>query len=366
MSSPTPADRAKPAPPPRAERRGFASDNHAGIHPEVLRAIAAANEAYAGSYGDDSWTAAAEALFRSHLGESARAHFVFNGSAANVLALDCVCRQGARAVICAESSHLHQDEAGAPERIAGLKLLVRPTPDGRLTPGDVARSDDKRGDVHYAQPGAVSITQSTELGTVYSPGEIRAIAAAAHERGMCLHLDGARLANAAASLGVSLREITTDAGVDVVSFGGTKNGLLLGEAVVFLTPELGDGFPVLRKAGMQLASKMRFVSAQFEALLGEGDLWLVGAEHANRMATRLAEAVAPIEGVELAHPVEANGVFARLERAAIERLHAELGEHAFYIWDSDRDEVRWMCSWDTTPEDVDRFAERVAAAVGAR
>lgn len=347
----------------RAEPRGFASDNHAGAHPEVLRAMAAANDRYAPSYGDDAWTAAAEERFRAQLGEQARAHLVFNGSAANVFALDAICPHLARAVICADSAHLHQDEAGAPERIAGLKLLVRPTPDGRLTPADVAHWDDKRGDVHHAQPGAITITQSTELGTVYSPSEVRAIADAAHERGMYLHVDGARIANAAASLGVPLREITTDAGVDALSFGGTKNGLVFGEAVVFLNPELGEGFPIVRKSGLQLASKMRYVAVQFETLLGEGDLWLVGAEHANRMARRLAEAVAPLNGLELAYAVEANAVFARLPRAAIDRLYAELGSHAFYVWDEARDEVRWMCSWETTPEDVDRFAERVAAAL---
>jgi threonine aldolase len=340
----------------------FASDNHAGAHPGVLEAIARANDGHADSYGADALTARAEDLFGNHFGPGARAFAVFNGTAANVLSIEALTSFG-DAVICAESAHMNVDECGAPERIAGVKLLTVPTEHGKLAPEDLGRWDARRGDEHHVQPKVVSITQASELGTVYSLDETRAIAAAAHERDMYLHLDGARLANAAASLGASFADLTTDAGVDVVSFGGTKNGLLLGDAVVFCRPELAERFEFARKQGMQLASKMRFISAQFEALL-DGDLWLRNATNANAMATRLADAVAAIDGVEITQPVEANGVFARLPRAAIDKLLADLpGEHPFYIWDEAANEVRWMCSWDTTEADVDGFAEAIAASI---
>ena len=342
----------------------FASDNHAGAHPEVLEAIGAANRGHAGSYGADGWTARAERVFRRHFGPRARAFAVFNGTAANTLAIDALTRPH-EAVICAASAHLNVDECGAPERFAGVKLLTVEAADGKLVPADLDRWEDRRGDEHHVQPRIVSVTEATELGTVYTAAELAAIAAAAHDRGMLVHLDGARLANAAASLDASLAELTTDAGIDVISFGGTKNGLVLGDAVVFPNGELARGFEFVRKQGMQLASKMRFVSAQFEALLG-GDLWLRGARHANNMAARLASAVAAIDGVEIVQPVEANGVFARLPRPAIDRLLAELpGDHPFYVWDEARSEVRWMCSWDTTEADVDEFAAAIAAAVAA-
>ena len=310
----------------------FASDNHAGAHPEVLAAIAQANQGHADAYGEDVCTARVEELFRRHFGSDAAGFAVFNGSAANVMALDAVTGIG-DAVICAETAHLNVDECGAPERIAGLKLLTVATEHGKLTPADVARWEGKRGDEHHVQPRAVSITQATELGTVYTVDETSAIAAAAHELGMLLHVDGARLANAAASVGASLGELTTDAGADLLSFGATKNGVLIGDAVVFLRPGLCPDFKYVRKQGMQLASKMRFVSAQLEALL-DGDLWLRSAANANAMAARLAAAVSAIDGVEITHPVDANGVFARLPRPAIDRLLAGLeGEHLFYIWD---------------------------------
>jgi threonine aldolase len=342
----------------------FASDNHSGAHPEVLEAIAAANVGHAGSYGADPWTERVAQTFRRHFGEDARAFPVFNGTGANVASIDAVVRPH-EAVICTESAHMNVDECGAPERLTGTKLLSVATEHGRLTPADVSRWEPKRGDEHHVQPRLVSITQATELGTVYTAGEVRAIADAAHGRDMLLHVDGARLANAAASLGVTLREVTTDAGVDLLSFGGTKNGLVLGDAVVFLRPDLAEGFEFVRKQLGQLASKMRFVSAQLEALLA-GGLWLESASHANAMATRLAGAVAPLDGLEVVHPVEANAVFARLPRAAIDRLLGELpGDHPFYIWDEPDEVVRWMCSWDTAAEEVDRFAEAVAEALKA-
>jgi threonine aldolase len=328
----------------------------------VLAAIQAANSGHAPAYGEDSYTAAAEARFREHFGPDARAFLVFNGSGANVASLDAVTR-GFEAAICTDVAHMNVDECGAPERIAGAKLLTVATEHGKLSAADVSRWESRRGDDHFPQPRVVSITQATELGTVYEPGEVRAIADAAHELGMFLHVDGARLANAAAALDLSLRELTTDLGVDLVSFGGTKNGLMFGEAVVFLRPELAEGFIFVRKQLAQLASKMRFVAAQFDALLG-GDLWLRNARHANEMATRLASAAEAIDGVEIAHPVQANAVFARLPRPAIDRLLTDWPyEQAFYIWDEPADEVRWMCGWDTTVEDVDAFVGAVREAV---
>ena len=342
----------------------FASDNHAPVHPEVLEAIAAANVGHAPAYGADRWTARMEEVFRRHFGSEARAFCVFNGTGANVAAIDALTGPQ-EAVICAETAHMHVDECGAPERLVGTKLLTVATGQGKLAPADIARWEPRRGDEHQAQPRVVSITQSTELGTVYTAAETRALAEAAHELGMYLHVDGARLANAAAALDASLGELTTGAGVDAVSFGGTKNGLMIGEAVVFCRPGLGPSFAFTRKQLGQLASKMRFVSASFEALLG-GDLWLRNASHANAMAARLEAAVEAIDGVEIAYPVEANAVFARLDRAAIERLLERLeSEHPFYLWDEAANEVRWMCAWDTTEDDVDAFAAEVGEAVAA-
>jgi threonine aldolase len=347
--------------------RGFASDNHAGAHPRILEAIAAANEGHVTAYGDDRITAAVAETFRSHFGPEAEAFAVFNGTAANVLAIDAVTRPH-EAVICTETAHMNVDECGAPERIAGVKLLTVPPAHGKLVPEDVGRWDARRGDQHQVQPRVVSISQATELGTVYTPVETRAIADAAHERGMLLHIDGARLANAAASLDLSLGALSTESGVDLLSFGGTKNGLLLGDAVVFLRPGLAGDFAFVRKQGLQLASKMRFISAQFAALLGT-DLWLENARHANSMAARLAERAGRLDGVELAHPAEANAVFAVLPRPAIERLlgAAAAEERPFYVWETgaeDRDVVRWMCAWDTAEADVEAFAETVAQALG--
>jgi threonine aldolase len=289
---------------------------------------------------------------------------VFNGSGANVAAIDALTRPF-EGVICADVAHMNTDECGAPERLAGTKLLTVATEHGKLGPDDLRRWEQSRGDEHQVQPRLVSITQATELGTVYTLDETRAIAATAHELGMLVHVDGARLANAAAALDAPLAALTTEAGVDAVSFGGTKNGLVVGDAVVFCRPDLAPEFDFTRKQLLQLASKMRFVSAQFEALLG-GDLWLRNARHANAMAARLAAAVEAVDGVEISHPVEANAVFARLPRAAIERLLGELpGEHPFYVWDEGANEVRWMCAWDTEPDDVDRFAGAIAGALEA-
>lgn len=339
----------------------FASDNHAGVHPDVLAAIAAANSGHAASYGGDEWTARATGLFRKHFGGDARTYFVFNGSGANVACLDAVLYPH-EAVICAETAHLHVDECGAPERIAGAKLLTVPTADGKLTPDDLGRWEARRGDEHSAQARLVSITQSTELGTLYTPAEIAALAERAHSSELLLHVDGARLANAAAALNVPLAAITTDVDVDLVSFGGTKNGLMFGEAMVILRPALAPHAQFVRKQLLQLNSKMRFASAQFEALL-EGDLWLANARNANAMAARLHDRVAKA-GVEIVYPVQANAVFARLEKSAIDRLLAESdAERPFYVWDEVEGVVRWMCSWDTNADDVDRFAVAVERSI---
>jgi threonine aldolase len=339
-------------------RRHFASDNYAGVHPEVLQAIAEANAGHAASYGHDPWTERAEAVFRQHFGAAARMYPVFNGTAANVLGIQAVTRPY-HAVLCAEGAHINADECGAPERFTGCKLVLCPTADGKLRPGDITARLTGIGDEHRVQPRVVSITQATELGTVYRPEEIRALADAAHAAGLLLHMDGARIANAAAGLGVPFRQFTSDAGVDIVSFGGTKNGLLGAEAVLFLGGLAPEDFPFIRKQGMQLASKMRFLSAQFIALLS-GDLWRRNAEHANRMARLLAERVRGVRGVTLTQPVEANGVFVRLPPEHISALQ----ERAFfYVWNPATSEVRWMMSWDTREEDVEAFAAAVREIV---
>jgi threonine aldolase len=334
--------------------KGFASDNNASVHPEVLAAIAEANAGHASAYGADPWTARAEELLRAHFGVQARSYLVFNGTGANVLCFRALCRPW-QSVICAASSHVNVDEGGAPERIAGVKLHAVQTDDGKLTPQLVAPRLGRVGDEHAVQPRVVTVTQSTELGTRYSVDELAALADFAHEHDLLLHVDGSRLSNAAAALDVPLRAIATDAGVDAVSFGGTKNGLMVGEAVVLLRPELDDGLRYLRKQTLQLASKGRFLAAQFVALL-EGDLWQRNAAHANAMATRLADAVRDAPGVRITQPVQANGVFAVLPPAATELLQRDW---YFYVWDAATGEVRWMCSWDTTPDEVDDFAAAI-------
>lgn len=340
-------------------RRGFASDNAATVHPDVLAAIARANVGHAFGYGHDDLTRTLEARFREHFGEQARAYPVWGGTAANVLSLRATCRPW-EAVICSRAAHLNVDECGAPEAIAGVKLLTAASEDGKLTPALVDGLIERVGDEHAVQPRVVSISQCTELGTVYSAGELHNLSEVAHERGMLVHMDGARLTNAAAALDLSLGAITAEVGVDVLSFGGTKCGLLGAEAVVFLSPGLGDGFEYLRKQSLQLASKMRFLAAQLDALL-TGGLWLRCAAQANAMAALLADRVDGLDGLTITHPVQANAVFARLPSA--EAIAALQRQYDFYVWDERRNEVRWMCSWDTTAADVEQFAAAVAAAV---
>jgi threonine aldolase len=340
--------------------RTFASDNYSGVHPEVLAALAAANGGHQVSYGEDLYTERLQEVLREHFGEQAEVFPVFNGTGANVVALTSMLpRWGA--VISTGTAHIHTDEAGAPERVSGLKLLPVAAPDGKLTPELIATEAWGWGDEHRAQPLAVSITQTTELGTLYTPAEVRAIADYAHERGMALHMDGARIWNAAAALDVPFREFTTDAGVDVLSFGGTKNGLLGAEAIVVLNPERVNGLIYLRKLSMQLASKMRFLSAQLLALFDD-DLGLRSARHANAMAARLRAEVEGIEGIGFSQDTEANAIFALLPAGAADRIRETF---RFYDWDAARGEVRWMCAFDTTEDDVDAFAAAVREAVTA-
>ena len=342
-------------------RRGFASDNYAGVHAEILDALARANGGHVGSYGADPYTDAAIEVLRGHFGADAEVFFVFNGTGANVVSLQAMTKRW-DAVICAESAHINVDECGAPEKIAGLKLLSVATPDGKLTPELIDVHAWGWGDQHHVQPRVVSITQSTELGTVYTPDEIAAICEHAHGLGMFVHIDGSRIGNAAAALGVSLRAFTTDVGVDIVSLGGTKNGLMYGEAVLVLNPAAVTGVEFLRKAGMQLASKMRFVGVQFELLFGT-DLWLRSATHANAMARRLADAVADVPGVQITREPEVNSVYAVLPRESTARLQEQF---FFYEWDRTTGEVRWMCAFDTTEQDVDDFAEAVRKEMANR
>ncbi|MEV4939640.1 threonine aldolase family protein [Streptomyces zaomyceticus] len=332
--------------------RGFASDNYAGAHPEVLAALALANDGHQVAYGEDQYTEHLQRIMHSHFGPMAEAFPVFNGTGANVTALQALTdRWGA--VICADSAHINVDEGGAPERMGGLKLLTVPTPDGKLTPELIDRQAWGWEDEHRAMPQVVSITQNTELGTVYTVDEIRAIVEHAHAKNMKVHLDGARIANAAASLDVPMRAFTNAVGVDVISYGGTKNGMLFGEAVVVLNPDAVSHMKHLRKLSMQLASKMRFVSVQLEALLAK-DLWLRNARHANAMAQRLAAGVHEVDGVEILYPVQANAVFARLPHDVTRRLQERF---RFYFWDESAGDVRWMCAFDTTEDDVDAFLQ---------
>jgi len=344
--------------------RGFASDNQAGVHPEIMEALQRVNSGHQASYGYDEVTEKLQQTIRDHFGERAEVFPVFNGTGANVTALTAAMpRWGA--VIATDSAHIHTDEGGAPERVSGLKLLTSPAVEGKLTPDGLLAHAGGRGDEHHAQPLAVSITQSTELGTVYSPDEIAELASLAHERGMVFHLDGARIWNAAAALGVSFTEFTTDVGVDLVSLGATKNGAMAAEAIVVINPDVVEGMLYLRKFTMQLASKMRFISAQLQTLFDD-ELGIRSATHANTMAKLLRSALeqkisdGEISGLKFSQPTQANGVFAVMPNAAADALRQQV---AFYDWDRARGEVRWMCSFDTTEEDINRFVDQIASVL---
>jgi len=338
--------------------RSFASDNNAGVHPEILEAIAWANQGHVVAYGDDSYTRSSVAKFEEHFGPGIDVFFTFNGTGANVLGLQALNRPY-HAVLCSDYAHIYTDECGAPEKHTGCKLIPLPHQNGKITVDQVRHAYHGIGDQHHVQPRVISITQSTEMGTVYQPEEVQVLAQFAHERDMLLHMDGARIANAVASLGQTLRQATRDLGVDVLSFGGTKNGIMGGEAVVFFNRALSSDFLYLRKQEMQLTSKMRFIAVQFEALL-TNDLWKRSAEHANRMARVLEAEIRKIPQVRIVWKVEANGVFAQLPKQAIEKIKQQ---YFFYPWIEDEGIVRWMCSFDTTEEDVREFAKCVAEAV---
>jgi threonine aldolase len=330
--------------------RGFASDNFAGVHPRVMDRILACNHGHAMAYGDDPVTARARMAFSRLFGREVTTHFVFNGTAANNLSLMAFAKPYG-AVVCSDMAHLCNDESTAPERFLGMRLQPVASRDGKIIPSALEEVLGRGHGVHGAHPVALTVTQPTELGTVYSLEELRNLVTMAHERGLGVHMDGARIGCAVASLGTSIPEMVVETGIDALSFGGTKQGMLCGEAVVFLKPGLGEEFPYWQKHGMQLSSKMRFISAQFEALL-ENDLWLENGRRANAMAQRLLESVRTLPKVEVIHPVQANSVFARIPAELIEPLQRET---FFWPWDERAGLVRWMCAFDTQPEDITRF-----------
>lgn len=337
-------------------RLSFASDNNAGAHPAVLEALARVNDAHVLAYGNDAHTSRAAALLRQELGTDAEPCFVFGGTGANVVALDVLLAPH-ESVICAATAHINVDECGAPERHIGCKLLPVDTADGKLTPALVAPYVRGIGSPHHAQPKVVSISETTEYGTVYQLDEIRQLAGFAHSHNMYLHIDGARIANAVVALGTTLKDLVARTGVDALSFGATKNGAIAAEAVVLLRAEHAERIPYVRKQAMQLPSKMRFVAAQIEALLSDS-LWLANARSANAMARRLEDGVREIPGITITQPVEANAVFATLPGGEIERLQAHCD---FELWDAARNEVRWMTAWDTSADQVDEFVALVRA-----
>ncbi len=337
-------------------KRGFASDNNAGVHPEILEALANANDGHVVAYGDDPYTESAVGKFREIFGKEIQVFFVYNGTGANVLGLQAL-TDSFNGVICAETAHINVDECGAPEKFTGCKLITLPTENGKITVDQIKPHLHAMGNEHHAQPKVISITEATELGTVYRPEEIEAITRFAHARHMLVHMDGARIANAAVSLDLGLREITRDLGVDILSFGGTKNGMMFGEAVVFFREDLAGDFKYIRKQGMQLASKMRYIAVQFETLLTD-DLWRKNAQHANEMAALLAQEVREIPAITITRDVDSNGVFAQVPREVIPLLQEEC---FFYVWDEEASIVRWMASFDTTKEDIMNFSALLKA-----
>ena len=334
--------------------KSFASDNNSGIHPAIMRAIETANFEHAIGYGDDLVTEQAVNAFKKLFNQEVDVYFVFNGTGANVLALTTL-SNSFNSVICAQTSHINVDECGAPEKFSNCKLIPVLTPDGKLTPELILPYLKNFGDPHHSQPGIISISQVTELGTVYKPHEIKAISELAHKHGMFLHVDGARIANAVASLNGHINEIIFDAGVDVISFGGTKNGMMFGEAVIFFNKALSENFKFYRKQGMQLYSKMRFVSAQFIEYLKD-DLWIYNAQHSNRMAQKLYQKIQSFPQLIVTQKVESNGIFVKLPENIVESLQEK---YFFYPWDIEKSEYRWMCSFDTTEEDIDTFINSI-------
>lgn len=335
-------------------KKSFASDNNSGVHPVIMDAIRKANQGHVISYGDDPYTQAALETCREHFGPGSETFFVFTGTAANILGISAVTRPY-HAVLCAETAHLNEHECGGPQKYTGCKVITVPSNNGKITMEQVEAHSAGRGNEHYAQLKVISITQPTECGAVYTLPEMKALSSFAHQHDLYLAMDGARIANAAAHLGKSLKEVTGDTGVDVLSFGGTKNGMMCGEAVVFFTPGLSKDFKYIRKQGMQLGSKMRFISAQFQAYLSE-NLWYENARHANNMAQYLADRAKDLPGITIPHAVESNAVFPLLPGKAIPHIQKEA---FFYVWDEKTHQVRWMTSFDIQKEDVDEFVEVV-------
>jgi threonine aldolase len=338
--------------------RSFASDNNAGVHPEMIDAITAANQGHVVAYGDDPFTERAVKVFEKHFGRDIAVYFVFGGTGANVLGLRAATKSY-NAVICAETAHINVDECGAPEKFTGCKLLSVATPDGKVRVELIKHFLHGVGFEHHVQPRVISVSQATEMGTVYTRSELKTLADFAHRNNMLLHMDGARISNAAVSLNANFKEITRDVGVDVMSFGGAKNGMMYGEAVVFFDKKMAADFKYIRKQGMHLPSKMRFISAQFEALLS-GDLWKRSATHANRMARILATELEKVPQIKLTQPVEANGVFAVVPSKYIPVLQKK---YFFYVWNEEISEIRLMTSFDTTEDDIARFVQLVKKIV---
>ena len=341
--------------------RGFASDNNSGVHPDIMKAIQNANGGHTIAYGDDVYTQAALDKFRDVFGGDIEVYFVYNGTAANVLSLTSSTRSF-NAIICAETAHINVDECGAPEKFSGCKLLSIPTTNGKIIPDDIRKHLHGFGFEHHAQPKVISITQPTELGTLYTPEEIQDITHLAKQHGLIVHMDGARIANAAAALDLSLKAITRDVGIDIMSFGGTKNGLMFGEALVFFNAALSDNFKYIRKQGMQLNSKMRFISTQFHALLSD-DLWKKNASHANKMARSLKLEIENITSIKITQPVETNAIFASLPSEHIPTIQQEF---FFYVWNEALSEVRWMTSFDTQEADIHEFAALLRKTLEAK
>ncbi len=335
-------------------RKGFASDNNSGVHPEIFKAMEAANFGHVTGYGDDSYTLDAIEIFKKEFSEDTEVFFVFNGTGANVTGLSSA-THSFNSIICAETAHIQVDECGAPEKFTGCKLLPVASVNGKLTPQAIQHHLYGFDFEHHSQPRIISISQTTELGTVYRPVEIRTLADLAHKNNMLLHMDGARIANAAVALNMDFREFTRDCGVDILSFGGTKNGMMMGEAVLIFNPELAVNTKYIRKQSMQLFSKMRFVGAQFIAYFKD-DLWRKTATHANKMAKLLEGEILKIPQIKITRPVEANGVFAEIPQEIIEPLQQRF---FFYIWDETKSEVRWMTSFDTEEKEIFEFTKLI-------
>lgn len=330
--------------------KSFASDNYSGIHPAVLDKIIEANQQHASAYGNDEYTHRLEKHFRTMLGENTEVLIVLNGTGANVVALQCAVNSFDM-ILCAETAHINSDECGAVTNVTGSTIRPIPTNDGKLTPDLIKPYLKGIGNVHNVQPRVISISQTTEMGTLYHPDELKALCDFAHDHGLYVHMDGARISNAVAALGTDLKHCTVDCGVDIMSFGGTKNGIMVGEVLLIFNPQLSKNAAFIRKQTGQLFSKMRFIAAQFLALL-ENDLWLTMARHSNKMASLLGEEIKRFPFVELTQSVDANALFVRLPQELIDPLQTEV---PFYVWDENEHVVRWMCSFDTTVEDIHHF-----------